>query len=187
MSPAADTPDFVERSRLLAEAYRTAEAGHHGPRRLGDTDIDHPVEVARLLAEAGFADEVVAAGLLHDVIEDTSTELTELEARFGPEVADMVGQMTEDGSIEPYADRKAAHRQRALGGGEEVAAIYVADKLAKARAIRRDQVAIPDARLEHYRATLLGARQAHPGLPFLWELDEALSALPARRRRATAR
>ena len=43
--------------------------------------------MAQLLHEHGFGEEIVAAALLHDVVEDTETEIAEIEARFGPEVA----------------------------------------------------------------------------------------------------
>ena len=101
-------------------------------RRRNSTNIDHPAEV-ELLHDAGYDDEVVAAALLHDVIEDTDTDLTEVGDRFGPRVAELVCVMTEDASIEPYEERKAEHRARVSDHSARAAAIYAADKLAKTR------------------------------------------------------
>jgi len=169
-------PDFVKGSALLEGAYEMAVGAHHGPRSRGGTRIDHPVAVARLLDEGEFPEVVVAAALLHDVIEDTDTELDEIEARFGPEVADLVGEMTEDATIAAYRERKAEHRGR-VARNSRVAAIYAADKLAKVR-MMNERGEHPDGeRLEHYRQTLVELRAAEPSLPFLPELAAELEEI----------
>src|SRR4028119_1370789 len=65
-----EVPDFIAGRELVTRAYEVACRAHHGPEREGDTDIEHPTAVARLLDGAGFGDEIVAAALLHDVVED---------------------------------------------------------------------------------------------------------------------
>ena len=75
---------------------------------------------------------MVAAALLHDTIEDTTLSLSEIEARFGPHLAELVAEMTEDPRIEPYPARKAEARSRAVRD-RRAAAIYAADKLANTR------------------------------------------------------
>jgi (p)ppGpp synthase/HD superfamily hydrolase len=172
-------PDFATGSALLERAYGMAVSAHHGPRSRGDTSIDHPVAVARLLHENGFPGVVVAAAMLHDVIEDTDTELEEIEAEFGAEVAALVGEMTEDRTIAAYSDRKAEHRGRVAGNGR-VAAIYAADKLAKVRRLNETGQQPESLRLEHYRRTVVELRAAQPSLPFLSELAEELDRLAAR-------
>jgi (p)ppGpp synthase/HD superfamily hydrolase len=92
-------PEFVRSDPLLRDAFELARAAHHGPRRQGETDVDHPVSVAELLASRGYDREVVAAALLHDVVEDTDTDLPELAQRFGAEICELVREMTEDASI----------------------------------------------------------------------------------------
>lgn len=77
-------PEFVRGSPLLEGAFGVALAAHHGACREGDTKIDHPLAVAELLHAQGFEEEVVAAALLHDVVEDTSTPLAELAEWFEP-------------------------------------------------------------------------------------------------------
>ena len=172
-------PDFVAGSALLEGAYEMAISAHHGPRSRGDTRIDHPVAVARLLHENEFPEVIVAAALLHDVIEDTDTELDEIEAQFGAEVADLVGEMTEDATIAAYRERKAEHRGR-VAGNSCVAAIYAADKLAKVRMLNERGEHPDGERLEHYRQTLVELRAAEPSLPFLSELAEELERLAER-------
>ena len=169
-------PDFTRGSPLLEGAYRMALAAHHGPRRRGDTDIEHPIAVARLLRERGFDDEVVAAGLLHDVVEDTATSTDEIAERYGPEVARLVSQMTEDAGIEPYEDRKAEHRAR-VAGDHSVAAIYAADKLATTRKYHAAHEQPQAAQLDHYLETLRTLSAEQPDVPFLRDLRACLEEL----------
>jgi (p)ppGpp synthase/HD superfamily hydrolase len=176
-SPAA----FIERSPLLRAAYECALESHHGKRRRGETDIDHPVAVAELLDDAGFDEGVVAAALLHDVVEDSDTTTEELDRRFGPEIAALVGEMTEDARIRAYPERKAEHRGRVAGQGR-VAAIYAADKLASSRT--KDGAEMPPDQLDHYIATLAALSESNPGLPFLGPLRDELQRLERERRSA---
>jgi (p)ppGpp synthase/HD superfamily hydrolase len=92
--------DFVERSPLTRDALNFANERHAGQTRdLDDLPfVTHPVEVACLLHEAGYPDAVVAAGVLHDVLEDTDAERSELESRFGARVAELVDAVSDDPS-----------------------------------------------------------------------------------------
>jgi (p)ppGpp synthase/HD superfamily hydrolase len=172
-------PEFVQGSDLAERAYLFAEEAHHGARRRGDTKLDHVIEVARILEEAGYPEHVVAAALLHDVVEDTDTGTAEIERRFGAPVAELVGVMTEDESIEAYEERKEAHRGGVREAGAEAVAIFVADKLASARAADSD-VGLSARKAGHYRRTLQMARESYPDLPFLDELEARLAELPER-------
>jgi (p)ppGpp synthase/HD superfamily hydrolase len=164
---------------LLETAFEFAERSHHGPAGAGGTDIAHPVAVARLLSEAGFDEDVVAAALLHDVVEDTTHGQDDILDRFRDRVARLVEVMTEDDSIEPYADRKAAHRERVLAAGRTPASIYLADKLARIRAYRSLDEPVAAARLEHYGRTLDLFAGSHLDLPFLEEIAGELPELRA--------
>jgi (p)ppGpp synthase/HD superfamily hydrolase len=181
-----EIPQFARGSRLLEDAYELAVDAHCGSGRKGDTGIDHPTAVAELLGEQGFDQEIVAAGLLHDVLEDTDTDPGEIVERFGAEVGALVEVMTEDASIEPYQERKAEHRAR-VAGHSAAAPIYAADKLAKTRSLRNDGGEISDEKLDHYQRTLEALREAEPALPFLPELEENLRAIDADRQHATRR
>jgi guanosine-3',5'-bis(diphosphate) 3'-pyrophosphohydrolase len=93
MSP-SDPPDFIARSELLGRAYRFAFAAHEGERSRGKTRIEHPTAVARLLVRQGADDQLVAAALLHDVLEDTTVTREELEREFGPDIAQLVAELS---------------------------------------------------------------------------------------------
>ena len=171
-------PRFAQGSPLLRGAYALALEAHHGSRRRGETDIDHPVAVAEVLYEYGISDEeVLAAAFLHDVIEDTDTDPDEIGARFGERVRDLVVTMTEDDEIEPYAARKAEHRRR-VARDRCVSAIYAADKLdieqgpgrTLPRAPRRSDWST-SSRPSSCSATLI------PELPFLPDLRLELELL----------
>ncbi len=89
---------------LLASAYDYAARMHAGQRRKGvaaEPYINHPCEVAGLLARAtGGADPVlIAAGVLHDTIEDTPATRGDLTELFGGEVAALVMEVTDDKSL----------------------------------------------------------------------------------------
>src|SRR3954467_11374854 len=80
---------------MLVRAYRFSEIAHRGQvRNSGDPYITHSVEVAKILAELQLDTITVAAGLLHDVIEDTEIGLADVEAEFGKPVADIVDGLT---------------------------------------------------------------------------------------------
>jgi (p)ppGpp synthase/HD superfamily hydrolase len=120
--------------------------------------VDHPLEVGRLLMEAGQPRRVVLAGLLHDLLEDTTVSAEEVQDRFGPEVAGLVEALTEDPSIDDPRERKAALRRQILDAGPAAATIAVADKVAK---LGEQQAHHSDQRLEHYRATLDGVERRY--------------------------
>ena len=71
--------------------------------------INHPLELARVLAEDGGVTDVatLCAALLHDTIEDTATTDDELTREFGAEIAALVGEVTDDKTV-PKAERKRA-------------------------------------------------------------------------------
>jgi GTP pyrophosphokinase len=92
----ADLPihDKLDRE-LLLRAYRFGEEAHRGQlRNSGEPYITHSVEVAKILAELQLDSITVAAGLLHDVIEDTRLTLADVEAEFGKATAEIVDGLT---------------------------------------------------------------------------------------------
>lgn len=122
----------VERSDLVKDALETARHAHAGQLRRGSDGrpyIEHPVAVAELLTDHRFGDEVIAAALLHDVVEKSDTKSSELRQRFGDVVADLVDALTEDESIPSYEERKEEHRQRVASAEPAALAIFAADKL----------------------------------------------------------
>jgi (p)ppGpp synthase/HD superfamily hydrolase len=122
----------MPRSRA-ALAY--AEEQHAGQRRKADGApfIAHPIEVGSLLYEAGAGDDVIAAGVLHDTIEKTETDGTELRLRFGARIAALVAAVSEDERIPGYATRKAALRRQVEAAGTDALMVFAADKVSKVR------------------------------------------------------
>jgi len=87
-----------EERRLVEEALAFATARHAGQSRIdGPPYIRHLVAVAQLLISTGADAETVAAGLLHDTVEDTKTTLDDIEERFGQRVRFLVDAATEVG------------------------------------------------------------------------------------------
>jgi (p)ppGpp synthase/HD superfamily hydrolase len=175
-------PDFVRGSALLEGVFRYAREAYREAGRRGEAKLRHSVEVARLLHEAGFEEEVVAAGLLHDVVEATASELSQVAERFGSHAAALVEAMTEDEGIDSFEARKAEHRARVTAHGSRAAAIYAADKLAKMPDPCADPGSASERQLAHYRQTLETLSAGHPELPFLGDLEQELAALAAQRR-----
>ena len=92
VSEYVDDGEQVERIRA---AYEFAEYCHTGQMRLsGDPYIVHPLAVATILADLYLDPDTIKAALLHDVAEDCAVPLSELEARFGPDVARLVDGVT---------------------------------------------------------------------------------------------
>ena len=123
-------------------------------------DVQHPLEVAAELRHAGFPDEVVASGVLHDVLETTDTDATELVERFGKHVARLVEAVSEEMSIEDYDERKAALRAQVARARREAAIVFAADKISRVRELpsRLERGLSPEdarSKLDHYRASLV--------------------------------
>jgi (p)ppGpp synthase/HD superfamily hydrolase len=127
-----------------------------------------------LVGEAGDDDELQAAAYLHDLVEDTDVELSDVEREFGPRVKELVAALTEDESIGDYGERKEEGRCRARDAGRDAALLFVADKLSNARRMRRGQKKPAPRKLAHYARTLATMSAAYPDLALLGELDAEL-------------
>lgn len=123
---------------LVSEAAEFAARRHSGTQRKGrknETYINHLAEVANLLSQATAGDdaELVAAGWLHDTVEDTGTTRGELAWRFGLHVAGLVAEVTDDMSLS-----KRERRQRQIEDAPKKSAaarlIKIADKISNVRA-----------------------------------------------------
>lgn len=89
-----------ERVKLITKAFHFANKAHEGQkRRSGEEYIQHPMAVAKILAEIGMGSKTISAGLLHDVPEDTSTTIEEIEKEFGKEISSMIDGITKLGKI----------------------------------------------------------------------------------------
>jgi (p)ppGpp synthase/HD superfamily hydrolase len=120
----------------LEEAMRFAAKAHLGQMRKGSGTpyFEHVVAVALIVDRLGFPEDVVIAGLLHDVVEDTAATLEDLAIRFGKEVSELVRHCTEiktdeQGNKRPWIDRKRDHLAAIALAPDEARAIILADKL----------------------------------------------------------
>jgi (p)ppGpp synthase/HD superfamily hydrolase len=131
-------PDLVARFPKTREAIEYGEAQHAGQRRSfgGAAFIEHPLEVGLLLYDAGARDHVIAAGILHDMLEKTDVDAAELRRRFGGRIAGLVVAVSEDERISGYQERKAALRRQVAAAGPEALMIFAADKVSKVRELR---------------------------------------------------
>lgn len=150
--------DLVPPLPRTCAALAYAEEQHAGQLRKADGApfIAHPIEVALLLYQSGANDDVIAAGVLHDTLEKTSTDKLELCRRFGVRTAGLVAAVTEDERINGYAARKAALRRQAEAAGPDALMVFAADKVSKVReySLGARTKTPSQRRLIHYRRCL---------------------------------
>lgn len=156
--PEIEPPAFVVESDELSRAFSAARRAHAGHMKGGRPYLEHPIQVAGLLRGGGYAEATIAAGLLHDVVEDSEVTVGEVVASFGPEVGKLVAALTEDPAIEDWEARKQALRERAAGAGSESIAIYTADKLANLSNWRSMYAKVGERAVEFFKAPTLAAR-----------------------------
>ena len=184
VSPGGGLASFLAGLPVAGRAATWAEAAHAGQRRQvdGAPFMVHPFEVAMLLHAAGYGDEVLAVGLLHDVLEKGDASIDDVRAEFGAQIAADVAALTEDDGIADYGERKAALRRSAEESREDVLAVFAADKIAKARELRlaaaADRLLASDvaAKREHYVASLALLDRRLPRHPFTDALRFELAA-----------
>jgi (p)ppGpp synthase/HD superfamily hydrolase len=175
----------ADRTRTRA-AVAFADERHAGQRREADGApfVLHPVEVAWLLHEQGYPDHVIAAGVLHDILENTATDRSELQQHFGADVAELVANLSEDPAIANAVERKGALRRQVARSGPEATAVFAADKISKVRELRARATSAPlDAadltKLDHYERSYAMLDELMPGDPLVAGLRLELTALHA--------
>ncbi len=162
----------------IERAYRFAEEHHAGQTRLsGEPFIQHPLSVARVLADLGLDTTTLQAALLHDTVEDTEVTLEQLEELFGSEVARIVDGLTKLESI-TFRSREQEQAENvrkmivAMAGDIRVLLIKLADRLHNMRTIAplppEKQRRIATETIEIYAplAHRLGVQQVK------WELED---------------
>ena len=167
-----------ENQNLIVKAFKLAYKAHAGQLRAsGEPYIIHPVAVANLLKEIGASSSVVAAGLLHDVVEDTGIDLSEIEANFGLEVKILVEGVTKLGGIH-FNNRTEAQAENlrkmfmAMASDIRVVLVKLADRLHNMRTIewlndeRKKRIARETREIYAPLANRLGINR------FKWELED---------------
>ena len=171
-------------TKLLVRAIEFAARKHRMQRRK-DVDaspyINHPIAVMSVLCvEAGIDDAtVLSVAALHDTIEDTETTRAELAREFGKEIAELVGEMTDDKSL-PKVERKRLQIEHAHSMSAKAGLVKLADKICNVR----DVAANPPAqwseqrRREYFewaKAVVDGLKESHPTLRKLFDKAYASS------------
>jgi hypothetical protein len=155
-------PAWIDRSRFLTDAYGLAAAAHGDHRRPSDGRyfLEHVVEVGELLDDAGFGDELVAVGLLHDTVERGTLSEKDLRQAMGASICFLVMTLSENPKIASFDRRKAGLRRQVESGGRLAVTVYAADKLSDIRGLRRGIGIYGDA-LEERLGTSVGSMAAH--------------------------
>jgi (p)ppGpp synthase/HD superfamily hydrolase len=144
-------PDLVR----LTQAADYAARQHIAQRRKGERGepyINHLTEVAALLAEATGGSDVVLlmGGLLHDTLEDTDATYEDLVERFGPEVAALVAEVTDDKSL-PKEERKRLQITKTPAKSQRAKLLKLADKTSNLRSlVASPPTGWPPQRLREY-------------------------------------
>ncbi|SFB05290.1 HD domain-containing protein [Lentibacillus halodurans] len=134
-------------------AKHFAAKAHEGQTRKSSNDpyITHPIRVAEQLEEAGFSDEIICAGYLHDVVEDTPYEIEDIEEAFGIRVAGLVSAHTEDKS-KTWQERKQHTIDTVKYAAKEVKYLIVADKLDNLLSMEKEYKRQGDALWDNFNA-----------------------------------
>ncbi len=137
------TPGGVstEEGRLIVKAYNFAEKAHEGQKRMsGEPYFVHVFETAKILAGLGMDGTTIAAGLLHDVLEDTPVTESELEKEFGKDIVFLVNGVTKLGTLKYRGHERHVESLRkffvAMANDLRVVIIKFADRLHNLRTLQ---------------------------------------------------
>lgn len=176
-SSAADEP-VGDHTLLIAEAFQFAYQLHEGQyRKSGEPYIAHPIAVADLLRDLGGNSTMIAAGFLHDVVEDTEITPEEIESRFGVEVRNLVEGVTKLSkfNFSSKTERQAENFRRmflAMAADIRVIVVKLADRLHNMRTLeylkpaKQGQIAQETRDIFAPLANRLGIGR------FKWELED---------------
>jgi (p)ppGpp synthase/HD superfamily hydrolase len=183
--------------RIVEEARAVAARAHDGQSRKANRMpyLDHVTTVAELLADTGLDDDVIAAAVLHDVVEHSDLTEEDVRTRFGDRVGDLVAAMTDREEIDGWEERKNEHRERVREAGRDAAVIYAADKIVGVREVRggfaemeetvEARLGVPlDLRDRTWERDLAMLRSFSPSIPLADELEDELERLRADRSRS---
>ncbi|MBS2968643.1 bifunctional (p)ppGpp synthetase/guanosine-3',5'-bis(diphosphate) 3'-pyrophosphohydrolase [Metabacillus sp. KIGAM252] len=136
---------------MISEAKRFAEFAHRGQvRKLsGVPYFVHVENTATILLKAGASDELIAAGYLHDTVEDTDAELDDIKEKFGTAVAELVAFNTED-KKKSWEERKQATINHTGSASLEEKMLLAADKLDNLKSIEQEVIKYGDQVWQHF-------------------------------------
>lgn len=123
-------------SSKITEAILFAYDAHKDQKRNdGKPFIIHPLSVGYILSSLECSEEVIIAGILHDVIEDTIFTAKNIEEKFGKRVTALVLEVTQDATISDWSMRKKAYRDHLSRASMDACLISLADLLDNRRSI----------------------------------------------------
>ena len=123
---------------LVGKAFDFAREAHKGQKRkyTNTPYFDHPVEVAKIVKGVFHTEEMLAAALLHDVVEDTPVTLDQIKERFGDDVAVLVDWLSDPEGLPGNREgRKAAIRERWKDAPNDAKTIKLADMISNSGTI----------------------------------------------------
>lgn len=137
---------------MINKAIKYARKKHIGQKRKGKEVpyIVHPLEVFNILYRMGADENLLIAGLLHDVLEDTDTTAYELAGEFGTDVAELVLAHTENKALKWQVRKKKACEELS-DAPKRVQMLVLADKLSNIREMSQDHRAIGDELWERFK------------------------------------
>ena len=130
----------VEEAKLIEKAYHFAQKAHEGQKRMsGEPYFIHVVETAKILAKLGMDATTIAAGLMHDVLEDTEVTEEEMKKEFGEEIVFLVNGVTKLGTVKYRGHERHVESMRkffvAMSNDIRVVIIKLADRLHNLRTL----------------------------------------------------
>ncbi|GGF34491.1 phosphohydrolase [Halobacillus andaensis] len=139
---------------MIEKAKAFATEAHKGQKRKSSNEdyIVHPIRVAYTLQQAECSKELICAGFLHDVVEDTPYELEDIEKEFGPAVTELVAAHTED-KTKSWHERKAHTIEVVRTGNLEVKSLIVADKWDNLQSIEEGQHKMGEAIWSYFNSS----------------------------------
>ncbi|WP_342429682.1 HD domain-containing protein [Neobacillus sp. FSL H8-0543] len=139
---------------IVEKALQFASKAHKDQCRK-NTDIpyiSHPVAVGMILMKSGYTDELIAAGVLHDTVEDTDVTMEDIQREFGTKIAEIVAGCSEPDKSLSWEERKEHTIEFLKTASEDIRAVACADKLHNIRSIINDYEVLGDKVWERFNA-----------------------------------
>lgn len=138
---------------LIEKALQIASMTHENQyrKRSRIPYITHPVAVGMILMKEGYDEEMIAAGILHDTVEDTALSLSDIENLFGPRIAEIVKGCSEPDKSLSWEERKKHTIEYLKTAPPEIRAVACADKLHNIRSIIADYEVVGDKVWEKFK------------------------------------
>ncbi|MBT3368802.1 MAG: bifunctional (p)ppGpp synthetase/guanosine-3',5'-bis(diphosphate) 3'-pyrophosphohydrolase [Nitrospina sp.] len=166
---------------MISKAIETALKAHQGQPRKG-TEIPystHPLAVGIILAKAGCTDDVIAAGILHDTVEDTDTRFDDLRVKFGAKVATIVEGCSEPNKKAEWEERKQHTIDSLKGASPDIKFVSLADKFHNISSMASDYAEVGERLWDRFKRGRKAQKGYYEGLVVALRDDNADEAYGA--------